>query len=469
MDLDALRRKLRPTVEMLGAGYTHTTLPEFCISLGLPRPEEGGSKRERMCAAVDALASDNLPRLAEVLIAGGHLTGRDRNDVQDILWADELLVEMPKRARREIATALNQLDPLFRDWGFFKRLLRETFVLPLDLGAEIFGFEARGVLEDIHRHFVNNPEDANVESLFKDLDVEGLTDARFRRFLEGLVSADIQLDAVTQLKFVEKLNPVLQTHGAELVEDGQDGGYPKYALVSLRTSAGRPKYLVFASQNKPDIRFRSLINGDIEVISHQGDDALVYDRFIGAEGLLWRDLQAWWTGQAPGTDERDGAISLYRRLFSCLPTRSPPQQDFFRAYYTLYKREMQQLPALIPEVWLHWDPKTVKQRGVTALLTQRMDFLMFMPGGQRVVIEIDGKQHYADDQGVASPAVYAKLAAGQRELSLAGYDVYRFGGAELRRDADTCMLNEASVQLVQDFFAALFERYRVPVPRAAGG
>jgi len=464
MNLEALRQKLRPKVEMLGGGHTHTTLPAFCVSLGLPSPEVGGSKRERMCAAFDALSPADLPLLAETLIASSHLTGQYRNDVQDILWADEPTVEMSKRARREIATALNQVDPLFRDWDTFKNLLRDTFILPLDLGQELFGFKAQGVLEDIHHHFVRNPEDADVEGLFKDLNVEALTDARFRRFLERLVSADIQLDAATQFKFVQKLNPVLRPHGAELVEDGQDGGYPKYALVSLRATAGRPKYLVFASQSKPDIRFRSLINGDIEVKSRHGDDALVYDRFIGAEGLLWRDLQAWWTGQAPAIAERDGAISLYRRLFSCLPTRSPPQQDFFKAYYALYKREMQELPALIPEVWLHWDPKTAKQRGADALLMQRMDFLMFLPGGQRVVIEIDGKQHYADGQ-VASPSVYAKLAAGQRELSLAGYDVYRFGGAELRRDATTSKLNEEAMQLVRYFFAVLFERYRVPMPR----
>ena len=33
------------------------------------------------------------------------------------------------------------------------------------------------------------------------------------------------------------------------------------------------------------------------------------------------------------------------------------------------------LPALLPEVWLHWDPKTVRERGTAALLGHRMDNL----------------------------------------------------------------------------------------------
>jgi hypothetical protein len=33
------------------------------------------------------------------------------------------------------------------------------------------------------------------------------------------------------------------------------------------------------------------------------------------------------------------------------------------------------VPALLPEVWVHWDHKTVRQRGVHALQNLRMDFL----------------------------------------------------------------------------------------------
>ena len=59
-----------------------------------------------------------------------------------------------------------------------------------------------------------------------------------------------------------------------------------------------------------------------------------------------------------------------------------------------------------------------------------MDFLLLLPGRQRVVIEIDGKQHYADGE-TASPQRYATMVAEDRNLRLLGYEVYRFGGHEL--------------------------------------
>ena len=58
------------------------------------------------------------------------------------------------------------------------------------------------------------------------------------------------------------------------------------------------------------------------------------------------------------------------------------------------------------------------------------DFLLLLPGRQRVVIEIDGKQHYADGE-TASPQRYATMVAEDRNLRLLGYEVYRFGGYEL--------------------------------------
>jgi very-short-patch-repair endonuclease len=67
---------------------------------------------------------------------------------------------------------------------------------------------------------------------------------------------------------------------------------------------------------------------------------------------------------------------------------------------------------------------------------QRMDFLLQLPR-RRVVLEINGIQHYADDDRHASPARYAEMVAADRELRLAGYEVYRFGGHEIadRRNA----------------------------------
>lgn len=116
------------------------------------------------------------------------------------------------------------------------------------------------------------------------------------------------------------------------------------------------------------------------------------------------------------------------------------------------------LPALLPEVWLYWDPKTVQQRGRDALLNFRMDFLLLLPHHQRVVIEVDGAHHYSHDGQAASPPVYAKTMRGDRDLKLAGYEVFRFGAADL--------MDPASARaLLKDFFADLFSRFGVsPAP-----
>jgi very-short-patch-repair endonuclease len=142
----------------------------------------------------------------------------------------------------------------------------------------------------------------------------------------------------------------------------------------------------------------------------------------------------------------------YRRLQGSLPANSPPQLLFFRTFFKTYGDSVHGLPALLPEVWLHWDPVAARARSMQAFANHRMDFLMLLPGGRRMVFEIDGKQHYANGDR-ADPREYAKLTAGTRELQLAGYEVYRFGGSELA--------DEAGQQLVASFFSTLFDVHRV--------
>lgn len=55
-----------------------------------------------------------------------------------------------------------------------------------------------------------------------------------------------------------------------------------------------------------------------------------------------------------------------------------------------------------------------------------------MPGGARVVLEVDGKQNYATGD-IASPKLYGEVVADDRALRLSRYDMFRFGGWELAR------------------------------------
>lgn len=452
MNVLVLKELLRPLVGNLKDSCTDTKIPDFCRELGLPIPEEGGSKRERMYAAFDALKDTDIPRLAQTLLERRILNNVVRNQIQDLLWDDEPEIEIPKRHRRELARVLQPLE-LFLHWGHFERLLQEIFIIPSDLSALLLGTET-GVLAQIHRHFVRNPEDANVEWLFEKLQVFDLSEPRFRRWLEGLVSADVQMEVEAQQSMVSVMNEVLRTCGAELRHVSEEGGYPVFCLVAIRAARGRPKNIIFASFTKPDIRLRDSVENDIEILSSP-TDVLVYDRPLGIEGLLWRDLQDWWSELSQETDRELAKKTLYRRLLQSLPSSSPPQKLLFDSFFRSFGLAVPDLPALLPEVWLHWDPKTVYERGAQALLNHRMDFLMLMPAGGRVVIEVDGIQHYSDDVQRASTYKYSQLVAGDRELKLAGYDVYRFAGAELQ--------GKDATPKIKAFFVALLKRHGIKI------
>lgn len=153
-----------------------------------------------------------------------------------------------------------------------------------------------------------------------------------------------------------------------------------------------------------------------------------------------------------GLPHGEGTVGLYQRLLSCLPKSSPPQRLAFTSCYSAFEKDrIPDLSALLPEVWFHWDPQTVSQRGKAALLRSRIDFLLLLPRGIRVVIEVDGQHHYATDNGRASPNRYSATMSADRALRLAGYEVYRFGGHELSRP-------DAKQQVIS-FYRSLFKRY----------
>jgi hypothetical protein len=106
------------------------------------------------------------------------------------------------------------------------------------------------------------------------------------------------------------------------------------------------------------------------------------------------------------------------------------------------------VPALIPQVYLHYDPYVRSRGSAGPLFRQRMDFLLLLPGSRRVVIEIDGKQRYARPDGRADPAAYAARMAEDRRLRLSGYEVHGFGGQEFVDGA-------SAERLLDEFFDEL--------------
>jgi very-short-patch-repair endonuclease len=431
---------------------THGTLPALCATLGLPAPpppDGPESKRDRLAASFDAVPDGDLATVMERFLAHRPLGPTARNRLQDLAW-EGTAPQVPKRFRREVARALNTL-PLYLDGGRFDILLERLWVLEDPLSYFTGGTSLK---DEIDRHVHRNPDDWSTETLFEKLGAFDSSDRRFCLFLEGLASAEVRPDETAQRQFVAAVNEPLRACRAELRETGSQDGYPAFSLVSTAAGTkGRPKNLIFASPTKPDLRFRDAVDNDIEIVT-DAEKVLVYDRPIGVDGLRWRDLQAWWAETRGLTDSDAAKKTLYSRLRDSLPANSPPQGRVFDGFYKAFGASVPDLPALLPEVWLHWDPRTVAERGADALLRHRMDFLLLMPSGVRVVVEVDGKHHYADAAGRADSSRYAAMAAADRELRLAGYEVFRFGTAELMDQAE-------SQPLVKDFFERLFQRYHV--------
>lgn len=199
-------------------------------------------------------------------------------------------------------------------------------------------------------------------------------------------------------------------------------------VLGARGVHGEVRNLIFASTGpKPKIVLRDAIDNVVEVVEN-GQYCLYYDRPLGEGGLMWAELVDWWCTILKTSNTDVAARHLWTRLHRSLD--SDPEKLLFRSYTMRYQSGFEQ-PALIPQVYLHYDPYSRTRGGDrSALVRQRMDFLLLLPGRRRVVIEIDGKQHYARPDGTADPTAYAIMMAEDRRLRLRGYEVHRFGGSE---------------------------------------
>lgn len=206
------------------------------------------------------------------------------------------------------------------------------------------------------------------------------------------------------------------------------------AQLGAKGVSGEMKNLIFAADGpKPKIVLRDAVNNVIEIVEN-AQHCLVYERPLAENGLTWQDLVDWWidTRHLPPGDTRRHALDLGERLWRSMASNGA-EQLLFRTYCERYATpDGFALPALIPQVYLHYDPYTRRHYPdrLGPLRRQRMDFLLLLPHRARVVIEVDGRRHYADDSGRAEPDRYAQMMAEDRALTLTGYEVYRFGAEE---------------------------------------
>lgn len=423
-------------------------VPEFCERLGLAPGTDAEAFRSKGVYAEKRLKS--LP--SEALVAAAKRAFELRPTSYELAEALRL-VESGGRQRVSVLTRRDMLDAISVRGDMAGRLELVTFLSRVWSLDDMPSTDPRHqtAAGDIYRHMVLN-SDWTDSYLFEHLNLMGCSDELFFSFLEQCVHPLVR-DPDGQSEYLTLLNPHLAKDRLELRAVEEISGRPIYRVVPIGGVLGRPKNLIFASTGpKPDIVLRDAVNNDIE-IARNAEFCLVYDRPFPAGPFLWRHLVEWWADcqQLPADDEqtRNG---LYIRL--CQSLASPPEKLLFRAYYSrLWPAIGEQLPALVPQVYLHYDPFTLRElRGETRLARQRMDFLLLLSSHERIVIEVDGKQHYAEGD-TASPKRYAAMVAEDRKLRLSGYEVYRFGGAELTRNAGE--------QMVGEFFEALLQQHRI--------
>ena len=248
------------------------------------------------------------------------------------------------------------------------------------------------------------------------------------------------------------LNDYLKYDGYEIVFEGNF-----CTIRSLPTMDGvgeDVKNLIFAADGpKPEIVIEDSVSNNIKIVKYK-ENCLIYDQPVPIDGLKWKDLVLWWTGEnGVEYNPKKSDNEFYLRLAKSLD--SEIEEILFLTYYKHFKSILgDNLPALIPQVYLHYDPYTIAQlKGNKNLVRQRMDFLLLLSQGIRIVIELDGKHHYSDGN-ISSPQKYAEMVSADRDLRLRGYEVYRFGGFEFKD-------SEANTFLICSFFHELFRKYNI--------
>lgn len=295
-------------------------------------------------------------------------------------------------------------------------------------------------LKEVWKHMKANDDWTWDDVLFHRLKLLEVDDDKFRLFLEQYVSPGIrrikwnketeEREIIDNKIYVDAINSYLTGDGFELRENGRIANRPKYTVFSLDHGVqGQLKNIIFASSQKPDITFSDALNNEIHIERNE-DKCLVYDKPI--KGVItWKQLTDWYAAGNYLLSRKMGLIQFLQQSLS-----SPPEELFFDSYLSLATQYAEKIPAIFPQVWLYYDPKLEKDRIRKIYEHQRMDFLMLFSESKRIVIEIDGIQHYADPQShCASADKYAAMVSAQRSMTLAGYEVYRFGGKELLDEA----------------------------------
>lgn len=250
-----------------------------------------------------------------------------------------------------------------------------------------------GDISDIARHmdrFDDWPESYLLDSI---IDYLNLSNEQFMFFLEQYVNPNIhhwrwnesekRHENIHNSELVSLINKYIDHDGYKLVVKDTIGDKDFYECISTRVGVrGQVKNIIFAAKYKPEIAFDDALNNDIRITKNE-NQCLIYDRSIPTTGVMWSDLVEWYTTENNIPDTKNPEVEFITRICDCLDmsfkangAKVGPETWLLQAYYNLKKELGIDLPALIPQVYLYYDPQTIKQRGYKLFEHQKMDFLM---------------------------------------------------------------------------------------------
>lgn len=402
--------------------------------------------------AQQVIATYDSQTLHDMIGRIGAANREEATGKKDVIKGQRITSLTRRRIRDEIAAAWAHWAGDLEETKFLSRLYNLD-----DYPSEDYRYPTAA--GDIFQHRVNN-HDWDDDWIFTDerFDV-ATTDKGFLQLLAESLHPVVRADETQVQALLGLYNRFLRFDGYEIVQVAAISGAPVYGWRQIGQGAtGRPKNLIFATLSKPDVVLRDAIDNDLGLAS-DCSDWLIYDRPIPADGITWHDLADWWADKLAltGVTPEDVYRDLYGRLARSVDNSA--ERRIFEAYGRRYAAIGPHIPALLPQIWLYYDPRTAQQRGRKPVLPrQRMDFLLLCPGGIRIVIECDGQTHYGDEPARpsepyrANPHKYAQMVSEDRELRLRGYEVFRFGGAELTD-------SPATPELLARFFDRLADRY----------
>lgn len=457
--------------KIIYSNETWATLKDVCLSLGLSSVEDPqGLGKEKYLYKVTRDTSDDSIIKATQLILNSYPSDRGQpseselQDLQDSLW----WVESEGKQYISNVTRIRIVECLdgIAFWGrfglqnFINAILPNADSLSLpDIGPDgdlyiSLNNLVFGSLVSKQKSINMKPQRISILDWLQNIGLTKWPDKRFCLFIEHILHPEIQPQEM-QSKLVEKFNKLLNQEGFRIIQESQQGGLPVYKVQrDYLGVTGSPKYIIFGSSGpKPDIVISDAVNMDIRIVN-DANLCLIYDQPPTNDDLTWRMLLEWW-GEKECVDTSLSKIrqEFGSRLMASL--QSDPERILFETYFKEFTSRLGvKLPALIPQVYLHYDPRNKAERDKPVLVRQRMDFLLLLRNATRIVIEIDGKQHYANDDGSASPSRYAEMVLEDRRMKLLGYDIYRFGGAEFSDKKE-------ARKMIITFFNDLFTRHGI--------